>query len=293
MKNVEEKVGVVILNYKVAKLAIKAVDSILKSSYKNIHVYLIDNNSNDELEELVEKEFKDHTHITSLFLKDNTGYTGGNNVGIKAALKDGCDWVLLFNPDAIVEKNTIEIMVERANATNAQIVNPKIYFAHSKIIWFAGKEFDRLNVLGHHIGVDEEDNGKYDQEEELEDGTGCALLIQNAVFEKIGYLDEQYFLYYEESDFIYRARQSGFKVMYIPRAIVYHDNAKSTGLGSPLQDYFITRNRMLFAKKFLPVRTQFALIREALRTSLKYSTRRLALKDYITGNFGKGSFIKD
>lgn len=288
-----EKIGVVVLNYKVAKLALKAVDSILKSSYKNIHVYLVDNNSKDGLEELVKEQYKDEKQLTTLFLKDNTGYTGGNNVGIKAALKDECSWVMLFNPDAVVQKDTIEIMHKRAIANNAQIINPKIYFADSKIIWFAGKVFDKLNVLGHHRGVDEEDSGKYDQEEELEDGTGCALLIKDEVFEKIGLLDEQYFLYYEESDFIYRARENGFKVMYIPSAIVYHDNAKSTGLGSPLQDYFITRNRMLFAKKFLPFRTQFALFREALRTSFKYSTRRLALMDYLSGDFGKGSYIKD
>lgn len=293
MNSTDAKVGIVILNYKVAHLAIKAVHSVLKSSYKNIHIYLVDNNSKDELAELAQKEFENNKQVTMLYLKNNTGYTGGNNVGAKAALKDSCDWVLLFNPDAVVEKDTIEIMLERAIANNAQLVNPKIYFAQSKKIWFAGKIFDKLNVLGHHRGVDEEDTGKYDTEEELEDGTGCALFVKDEVFKKIGYLDERYFLYYEESDFIYRARQSGFKVMYIPKAIVYHDNAKSTGLGSPLQDYFITRNRMLFAKKFLPFRTQFALIREAMRTSIKYSTRRLALMDYLMGNFGKGSYIKD
>jgi GT2 family glycosyltransferase len=288
-----EKIGVVVLNYTVAKLAVKAVESVLNSSYKNIHIYLVDNSSNDGLEELVKEKFKDEDQLTTLFLKDNTGYTGGNNAGIKLALKDECSWVMLFNPDAVVEKDTIEIMHKRAIANSAHIINPKIYFADSKIIWFAGKDFDKLNVLGHHRGVDEEDSGKYDTEEELEDGTGCALLIKNEVFEKIGFLDEQYFLYYEESDFIYRARAKGFKVMYIPSAIVYHENAKSSGVGSPLQDYFITRNRMLFAKKFLPFRTQFALFREALRTSFKYPTRRLALTDFLMGRLGKGSFIKD
>ncbi len=288
-----QKVGVVILNYKVADLTVKAIRSVLNSSYKNVQVYVVDNNSGDTLKDLLQNEFKSEKQITSLFLDNNTGYTGGNNVGIKAALKDGCEWVLLFNPDAIVEKKTIEIMVERADATGAQIVNPKIYFANSNKIWFAGKIFDRLNVLGHHRGVDEEDTGKYDREEELEDGTGCALLVKSEVFGKIGYLDEDYFLYYEESDFIFRARKAGFKVMYIPKAIVYHENAKSSGVGSPLQDYFITRNRMLFAKKFLPMRTQFALIREAMRTGVKYSTRRLALMDYLLGKFGKGSYIKD
>ena len=287
-----EKIGVVILNFKVAPLAIKAVLSVQKSSYENIHIYLVDNNSQDDMKDLYENSITNKKNTTACYLEENTGYTGGNNFGIKKALADGCEWVFVLNPDATVRKDTIEILHRRAKANNAQIANPKIYFADSDILWFAGKKFDLLNVLGHHIGVNEKDEGQYDQEVEMEDGTGCALLIQSRVFEKIGFLDEDYFLYYEESDFCYRAKKAGYKIMYIPQSVVYHDNAKSTGLGSPLQDYFITRNRMLFAKKFLSVRTQFALFREALKTSFRYQTRRLALKDFLLGKLGKGSFIK-
>ncbi len=282
-----EKVGVVILNYKVAPLVVNAVKSVLKSSYKNLKVYVIDNNSNDG----VEDEMANFPEVKFIQTGDNLGYTGGNNIGIKKALEDRCEWVFLLNPDAEVDHNAIKILVERTKENDAQLSNPKIYFAGSKKIWFAGKKLDLLNVLGSHRGVDEQDSGKYDQEEELEDGTGCAMLVEAKVFEKIGFLDQDYFLYYEESDFIYRARKAGFKMMYIPDSIVYHENAKSTGVGSPLQDYFITRNRMLFAKKFLPFRTRFALIREAIRTSY-YPTRRLALWDYLNGKFGKGSYIK-
>lgn len=283
-----DTVGVIILNYKVADLALLAIKSVQNSTYKNIQIYAIDNNSGDSFEEKV----KELEHVAFIQTGDNLGFAGGNNVGIKRALKEGCGWIFILNPDAIVEKDSIDLLVKRAVATHADIANPKIYFAHSKKIWFAGKNFDLLNVLGSHRGVDEIDTGKYDEEIEMKDGNGAALLIHKRVFEKIGFMDEDYFLYYEESDFCYRAHKAGFKIMYIPSSIVYHENAKSTGLGSPLQDYFITRNRMLFAKKFLSRRTQFALIREALRTGMKYSTRRLAVMDYLLGRFGKGSFIK-
>ena len=282
-----DKIAVIILNYKVSDLTIKAAQSVIRSSYENCRVYVVDNNSGDQIEEKV----KSYKEITFIQTGDNLGYTGGNNIGVKQALKDGADWIFLLNPDAEVERDTLKTLLERTKKHDAQIANPKIYFAKSKKIWFAGKFFDIANVLGSHRGVDEEDIGKYDQEEELEDGTGCALLIKRDVFEKIGFLDDDYFLYYEESDFIYRARKAGFKVMYIPASVVYHENAKSSGVGGPLQDYFITRNRMLFASKFLPFRTRFALIREAVRNS-RYAARRLALFDYLTGNFGKGSYIK-
>ncbi len=279
-----KKVGIVILNYKVKELTLKCIKSVLDSSYKNISIFVVDNNSKDNVEEVLKKY-----PLTFLQNEQNLGYSGGNNIGIKAALKTDVDYIFILNPDTTIEENTIEILVKKAQELKSDILNPKIYFADSKRIWFAGKKFDKSNVLGTHIGVNEEDKGQFDKDEELEDATGAALFISRAVFEKIGLFDERYFLYYEETDFVFRAKKAGFKIMYIHQAIVYHKNAQSTGLGSPLQDYFITRNRMLFASKFLSIRTQFALIREAIRNS-NNSAKRKALFDYLLGNFGKGSF---
>ncbi len=282
-----EKVAVVILNYKVKDLVLKAVESVKRSSYKNIQIIVVDNNSEDGVEEILKKD------IEVIFIQsgDNLGYSGGNNLGIKKGLTEGAKWVFILNPDATIKPDTLEILLKKANEYNAQLLNPKIYFDDSKTLWFAGKIFDKANVLGSHKGVDQQDNGQFDQDIEMDDVTGAALLIKKEVFEKIGFFDERYFLYYEESDFATRAKKAGFKIMYIPKAVTYHKNAQSTGLGTPLQDYFITRNRMLYASKFLPLRTRFALLREGLR-NLKNNVRRLALFDFLMGKFGKGSFLK-
>jgi GT2 family glycosyltransferase len=117
------------------------------------------------------------------------------------------------------------------------------------------------------------------------------MFVNAKVFKKIGFFDEKYFLYYEDSDFCLRAKKADFRLVYAPSAVVFHENAKSTGLGSNLQDYFITRNRLLLASKFLPFRTRFALLREALR-NIGNPVRRLAFWDYLNGNFGKGSYIR-
>ncbi len=283
-----KKVGVVILNYKVKDLAIRAVKSVLDSTYPELSIIVVDNNSKDGLGEELTKD------RSVIFIQNsaNLGFTGGNNVGIKKALNMGAELVFMLNPDAYVEKDTIEKLVTGLERYHAGIVNPKIYFDNSKTIWFAGKKFDYKNVLASHIGVDKEDHGQFDEEKELEDATGAALLISKEVLEKVGDFDDRYFLYYEESDLVYRAKKAGFKAYYIPSAVVYHKNAQSTGVGSPLQDYFITRNRMLFASKFLPFRTRFALFREALR-HLGNPNRRLALFDFLTGKFGQGSFKMD
>lgn len=284
------KVSVVILNFKVADLTIRCIKSVKSSDYKNISIIVVDNNSQDGLEENL-KQFKDIEFIQT---GKNLGYSGGNNIGIKRALKNGTDYIFVLNPDTTITKDTIDILLTRSEQYKADIVGPKIYFENSeqssssnKKIWFAGGEFDKNNVLGSNKGVDQVDKGQFDKDEEVDFITGAAMFIKTFVFKKIGFFDENYFLYYEDSDFCFRAKKAGLKIMYIYKAIVYHGNARSTGLGSPLQDYYITRNRLLFASKFLSVRTKFALLREAMR-NLNIDARRKALFDFLVGNFGKG-----
>lgn len=285
-----KKVAVVILNFKVAEYAIKAVQSVLKSTHKSKEIIVVDNNSGDDIEKRLEK----YPEVKFIQTGDNLGYTG-NNVGIKKALQGDANYIFILNPDAAVTKDTISELLQGMDKFGADVANPKIYFSltsarDSKKIWFAGKIFDKANVLGSHRGVDEEDHGQFDEPIELDDVTGAALMVKREVFEKIGMLDEKYFMYYEDLDFATRALKAGFKIMYLPQAVVYHANAKSAGLGSPLQDYFITRNRMLYARKFLSPRTQFALLREAWRNR-NIPARKLALTDFLMGKFGKGGFF--
>lgn len=279
-----KKVAVIILNFRVKDQTLLCINSVKKSSHKNLEIIVVDNNSKDQIVDDLKKD----SSITFIQTGENLGYAGGNNVGIKRALASQADFIFILNPDTKVKEDAIEILVEKAGKYNAQILCPKIYFADSKVIWFAGKKFDLANVLASHIGVDEEDKGQYDLDQEIDDVTGAAMFVSRDVFERIGLFDERYFLYYEESDLAYRAKKSKFKFMYIYDAVVFHKNAQSTGLGSPLQDYFITRNRMLFASKFLPFRTQFALIREGIK-NIRSPMRRLALFDFLMGKFGKGS----
>ena len=281
-----KKVGVVILNYKLKEQALKAIQSVKNSSYKNLQIIVVDNNSQDGIEEEIKKQ-KDVEFIQA---GNNLGYSGGNNLGIKKALDLGCELVFILNPDTTLEKDSIEKLALGLERNEAGIVCPKIYFADTKNIWFAGGKLDLLNVLGSHRGVNEKDEGQFDEEVETEFASGAAILIKKEVLEKVGLLDDRYFLYYEDSDICFRAKKAGFKIMYIPKAKVFHKNAQATGLGSSLQDYFITRNRMLFASKFLPSRTQFALFREALR-NLRNPIRRMAFFDFLMGKFGKGSFL--
>lgn len=280
-----KKVAVVILNFKVKNETINCIQSLKKSEYKNLDIIVVDNNSCDGLAQEIQKI----DGVSFISNNKNLGYTGGNNIGIKKALSNNADYIFILNPDTLVDKNAIGSLLSTAERENAAIVGPKILFSDKKTIWYAGGTLDLANVLGRHRGVDEKDNGQYKKIEETDNVTGGAMFVKREVFEKIGLFDDKYFLYYEDSDFCYRAKKAGFKLFFDPFAIIYHGNAKSTGLGSSLQDYFITRNRMLFAAKFLSWRTKFALLREALR-NIKKPARRLALIDFLFDNLGKGSY---
>lgn len=280
-----KRVGIVILNYKVADDTIQCIRSIQKSQYKDFFIVVVDNASGDD----IEKRLKSFPDVVFMQSKENSGYTGGNNLGIKEALRRGAELVFILNPDTYVEFECIGNCVAGLDKTGAGIVAPKILFDDKKTIWYAGGRFDFANVIGHHLGVDKVDRGQYEKVQETDYSSGAAMLVSRQVFAKIGFFDEKFFLYYEDSDFCFRAKQAGFKVIYIPKAVVYHKNAHSTGLGSSLQDYYITRNRMLFASKFLSFRTRFALFREAVK-NLGNATRRLALRDYLLGKFYQGSY---
>lgn len=237
--------------------------------------------------------------------KDNTGYSGGNNKGIRQALAGGAEAVLILNDDTKVDKSFISEITKASNDKEAGLIAPKIYFYPGfefhkdrykpkelgKVIWYAGGMIDWDNCLGVHRGVDEIDMEQYQQKEETGFATGCAVLIKREVFEKIGLYDEKYFLYLEDLDFSVRAQKAGFKIIYQPEAIVWHKNAQSGGFGSGIHDYFFTRNRLLFSSKFASPKTKFALLRESVRIFLKGNNwQRKGVLDFYLRRFGKGSW---
>ena len=151
---------------------------------------------------------------------------------------------------------------------------------------------DWKNVIGFHRGVDEVDRGQYDQIEKTDFASGCCMLVKREIFEKVGFLDEKFFLYYEDSDFCERIRRRGYSIIYSPKAILWHKNAGSAGgSGSSLQDYYITRNRMLFGFRYARLRSKLALFKESIKLLAKgrYWQKR-GILDFYLGRSGRGSF---
>lgn len=302
-----KKVFLVTLNYKNHKDTYELLKSLQKVKTDGflINVVIVDNYPSDQIKVDL-KEFKD-LNLHLIYNEKNLGFSGGNNVGIKYSVKNNADYVVIQNNDTLVDPEYIKELIKAAES-NDQIgaVVPKIYFAKGyefhkdrykdedlgKVIWYAGGCIDWRNVLGNHKGVDEVDKGQYDKEEETELATGCCILIKGKIIDKVLGYDDRYFLYYEDADLSQRIQRAGHKLLYAPKAVIWHKNAQSTGgSGSDLQDYFITRNRLLFGMRFAGIRAKTALIKESLKLiSNGRKWQRKGVMDYYLRKFGKGSY---
>ena len=245
----KNKIGIILVNYNGAKYNKECIDSIKKSTYKNYEIIVVDNNSRDNSVELLKRDFSDLTIIES---KENLGFSGGNNLGIEYALKDGCDFVLLLNNDTKIENNMLENMINVSIKNGFAVISPKIYYYDNKdTIWSAGAKMFWKRGIPSQNGINKIDNGEYNSLEEVDIATGCCLLIHKKIIERVGLLSLEYFLYYEDTDYIMRVRNKGFKVLYDPNSVMYHKVSASTG-GEESENYiyYNTRNRLIFNNKF-------------------------------------------
>lgn len=302
------KLGIVILHFRSlenTQACLKSVCDLLPVQDLEAVTIVVDNGSDEIF--LTKPPSCSLGKIEILRNKKNKGFSGGMNTGISYALENGCDYVLTVNNDTVFDKSFLKHALEYIRHTeNAGVFVPKIYFYpgseyhyerykpqdRGKVIWFAGGKMDWKNLLPSHIGVDQVDNGQFDKQVQMDFATGCCMIYSREILESLGTFDDRYFLYFEDVDLSLRYKRAGKKLVFMPRAILWHKNAKSTGgAGSTLQDYFSTRNRLLLGMRYASMRTKFALLRESLR--LLFVGRQWQKKgviDFYLRKFGIGSY---
>lgn len=284
----------------VAKLDVKGL---------NIECLVVDNGSKDGTEEAIKNYKLPNMKYKFIQSGANLGFAGGNNVGIKDALKRNFDYIILMNNDLILPKDIVTKLVGyMEKSPEVGIASPKMYFAKGyefhkdrykesekgKVFWYAGGIIDKDNVYTSHRGVDEIDKGQYNQIEETDVANGACVIIRKQVFKKIGLLDHSFFLYWEDADFSERAKRAGFKVMYYPETCMWHKVSASTGgSGSPTNDYFLTRNRFFYSMRYSSLRTKFAVLRDTIRIIFTGRTwQKWGAFDALIGRKGMGQWAK-
>lgn len=274
------KVAIITVNYNGKEDTLDLLESFrkLQTTTYELLTIVVDNASSDGSVPAIKKSFPE---VDILQTGDNLGFSGGYNKGLEYARIWGADYFLLINNDCLIKDDNLLLELVRTIQADSKIglVSPKIYFAPGfefhkdrykkedlgKVIWYAGGKFDWDNISSHHRGINEIDTGQYDKVEESEIFSGACVMFKKEVLEQLRGLDEKYFLYFEDSDLAKRAHEAGSKIYYNGQVSLYHKVSRSTGIGSPITDYYHTRNRLIFGMKYGKLRTKFALLREAVK----------------------------
>lgn len=294
-------VSIIVLNYNSRQDTLDCLHSLEQLTYINVDVIVVDNGSTDGTVDAVRAAYPELTVIDT---GRNLGFTGGNNVGIQHALAQGADYIMLLNNDTIVAPDMVDILIDTMEADpSIGVTGPMIYYYDAPdVIWSAGGRIDWQRGTTSMIGLNEEDKGQYGETPQPVDFvTGCAMLARRDVWEKTGLLDDKFFMYYEETEWCVRAQRAGFRIAFVPSAMMWHKISIEARATSPRTYYYMTRNRLLFLSNTQAgLGTWFYTLSEYGRTLVSWTLRPKwqdrrhlrgvmlrALRDFSFGRFGQ------
>ena len=242
-------VSLIILNWNGLTHLKTCLPSILSTDYPDYEVILVDNGSTDGSVDYVAQNFD----VQVLPQERNLGFAGGNNVGLKAAR--GEIRVLLNNDITVRPMWLRELASAMLCDLQVGIAGCKILFPDEKTIQHAGATLTFPLAYSHHYGYQEEDKGQFDELRQVDYVTGAAFAVKAEVLDSVGYLDEGFFpIYYEESDYCARARQRGYKVLYVPDSVVIHHESATMRQVKYTRLYAFHKNRLRFILKHYTTR---------------------------------------
>lgn len=243
-------IGIVTVLYNSSGVLDDFFRSLEEQTYKDFVLYIIDNNSPDNSLEVASVLSKAVT-FRSVILpqKENWGVAKGNNIGIQKALEDGCDFILLSNNDIELQKNTIQELINGIYETKSDIIVPKIYFWKTNVIWAAGGAFCKGSGQTIQYGENKTDSEEYNSIRRIYYAPTCFALIKAGVFNEVGMMDENYFVYYDDTDFMWRLMKSHKLLYYYPKSVLWHKESTSTGKRSFFSVYYLSRNVIYFTYK--------------------------------------------
>lgn len=174
----------------------------------------------------------------------------GNNIGIQKALEDGCSHVLLLNNDIEIPQSfLLKELLDLSEKKDESLIVPKIFYYPGGKIWMAGGYMDKFRALGVHYGYKKNDAAKYNVSLHCSYAPTCFMLIRKEVFDKVGLMDEKYFAYYDDTDFVLRAGKAGYRIFYEPSLFILHKVSAIAGGESPFYIYYSNRNKIYFIRK--------------------------------------------
>lgn len=233
LNEMTQKVAIIILNWNGWKDTIECLESVFRIDYPNYQVIVVDNGSTDNSVVMIKKWIGKRKKIFLIQNKKNLGFAAGNNLGIKFAMKLGADYFLILNNDTIIEPETLlELTNVLGKKKEYGVVGPSIYFYNnSNKLQFS--KYKKVKKIIEDVSI-----------------SGCCFLIKKEIIKKIGFLDPAFFLFTEEKDFMIRAKEAGYNVLYVPtKSKVLHKFSATVSQYSKIQHYHMGRSVIILLKK--------------------------------------------
>ncbi len=299
-------VGVIVVNYNSAAFIDEFCTSMREVTPAGWRLIVVDSGSTDGSMATIERAFPDAHHVRC---DDNVGFAAGANVGVEACTTLGCEYALFLNNDVAVTPDVLERLLAAADART--MVVPKIlyYYDHALISTHAGGFDWTLGVFRNTYGGERDGPATNHRRDGLDTASFCCALVPLAAFRDAGRLDERFFMYYEETDFIRRAQLKGYSVRYEPSAVIYHRESGASGGGwmTPFKQYYATRNRAYLVRKHQRSRIAYAwftayFLATRVATAAKMLVRGqprllramlLGTLDYYRGRMGRTMQVRD
>lgn len=274
-------VGVITINYNHSKETLECVETILKSDYKAFNVYVVDNGSDMEDYEKLKEVLVD-PRVELIRLKDNVGYVGGVNAGLEHVCKSSADLFLIMNNDTLIDVKAISALVECSNKyQNKAIITGKVYnIDEPDTLQYVGqwcKDKRKLDYPPYVKGGKEIDVGQYDEERELGMSDDIYWLLPRTIFDIVGYYSTDFFLYGEQNDYALRAINNGYKLIFTPKAKLWHYHHLTTS-GGDLKSFkvFYWRSFAYLLLSFKHLST-LSFLRVFFKYAFKNSYKRVML----------------
>lgn len=278
------KIAIIILNWNQKDYTLACLDSLMESDYSNYEVMVIDNVSTDGSCEAVEKRFPSVRLIRN---EKNLGLTDSRNIGVDHALRSSADYILFLDNDTIVDKDMVAELVQEAEKDKLiAVVTPKIYFyTDQNRIWALGGKVNfykgQVSLLGH----GEMDRGQFDSSRaiEVDYAIGCCSMIRSDIIKKIGKLDPRFY-YGEDTEFCIRAQRSGYKIMAVPKATMWHKDSRSWAKNDDVK-YIRVKAVTWVIRKYARFYHWLFLFPHAF-----FSLTKIVLREGLRGNFKSAYF---
>jgi GT2 family glycosyltransferase len=270
---------------------------------EDLQILVVDNGSTDNSTKCIRERYPS---VQLLELDDNLGYAGGNNVGIRHVLESGTPYICILNNDVRATAGFLSPLIAALDHDETVgLVTPLLVSADSPDqVWALGSAVDRRSGTVSRLHAGEPASSWQTREPfEVDLAQGAAMIFKREVVEQVGFLDEAYYLYYEEADWCLRARDTGYQILAVPSSRVLHQVSATLGETSPVIDYYMLRNQLRFvahhwsgharwlvlgrviARNLLTI-TAYTIKSEGGRRRIHRKARLLALRDAVLGRWG-------